>query len=100
MRPTGLPGDFLEIALTDADGAAYLWEETSSRSTLAAGWHAGRQRWTVGRRADGALRIHAVFRRTAPLDPSTPILDSPALEDITLVYAPPGGEMLTAWEGD
>lgn len=97
-RPAALPGDYAELELTNAAGNAYLWGDTRSRSTRAPGWWAGRQDWPVRGTVTAPFRCHVVFRRVTPLPASTPILDSPVFDDLTLLYRLPSGCRLGSWE--
>ena len=96
-RPQALPEDYAELALTEAGATSYLWTPALSRSRTAPGWTPDRQRWDIGRTPPGAFRIQAVFRRDNPWDPGTPLLDSPVLDDLTVVYTPAGGPRLSGW---
>ncbi len=51
----------------------------------------------VGRRPAGPFRLHAVFRPNLDQPLSTPILDPLALDDVTLLYDPPGGAAILRW---
>ena len=67
------------------------------------GWSPDRQAWEGGGSPAGGFRLRVAFRRVtslgAPgLPDDTPILDSPVLDDLTLVYTPPGGRSLLRWE--
>lgn len=86
--------DYAELELLDASGTGYLGPDTASRSTLAPGWNPDTQSWPVGRRVTSPFRLRALFRNDAPPLPGTPLLDSPVLDDITLVFAPGSP---TAW---
>ena len=97
-RPPSLPQDYPEIELTATAGASYLWAESLSRSTMGSGWTVDRQSWKVNEALPGPFRAHVVFRRPAALSLSTPILDSPVLDDLTFLYEPPGGPRITSWE--
>jgi hypothetical protein len=97
QRPAELPQDFAEVELLEPGVEAHLWGAAASRSSLAPAGSADRQRWDVGRLLPGAFRARVVFRRQTPLAPDTPILDSPVLDDLTLIYTPAGGPRLAAW---
>lgn len=98
IQQVALPDDYAEIELTNASGAQYLWAEEASRSTRGPGWSPQRQDWPVGRvLPDAGCRLHVVFRRHTPLSPDLPILDSPVLDDITLLYEPATGPAVLAW---
>lgn len=99
-RPAALPDDYAEIELVDLPGTGYLWLPIESRSTSAGGWSADRADWKVGRSAPAPFRIRAVFRRVTPLDPDQPILDSPVLDDLTVVYRPATGPACSMWGTD
>ena len=47
-------------------------------------------------RTPGPFRIHAIFRPNLA-DMNTPILDPLTLDDVTLLYDPPGGPRITGW---
>jgi hypothetical protein len=98
-RPTALPTDFAELELATVDGTGYLGDEVKSRSTQGPGWSLDRQDWNPALQGPvpGAFRIHVLFRRQTPVDGDTPILDSPILDDITLVYLNPQRPALLAW---
>ena len=98
-RPVELPRDYPEVALTDAFGASYLWGEWASRSVLAPGWREGGRAWVLDREPGGPFRLQAVFRRGLALASDVPVLDSPVLDDLTVVYRPSSGWVLTGWEG-
>ncbi len=93
-------GDYAEIALASLNGDDYLAAEDVSRSTLGMGWTADRQRWNPNLILPGPFRLQAVFRRQTPVADTIPILDSPTLDDLTILYAPAGGSPLQAWESD
>ncbi len=100
LNPKALPGDFAEVALTRASpspgGWEYLWGDRLSRSVRAPGWAAELQCWDCGRAASGPFRIQAVFRRTVPLADDVPVLESPVLDDLSVVYRTCGAP-LSAW---
>ncbi len=101
LRPAALPDDYAEIALTRDEpgpgGWEYLWEEGRSRSVRAPGWTPERQRWDLGRSPPSPFRLQAVFRRRTPLEADVPLLESPVLDDLSVVYTLPGGG-LRSWE--
>jgi len=96
-RPPSLPQDFAEMELTTPSGSAYLLPEAESRSSKAFGWNRDLQSWRVFGRIPGPFRLHAVFRRPAALPAGAPILDSPVLDDLTLLYAPQQGQPLVSF---
>jgi len=98
--PPELSDDFLEIALADTSGADYLLpaQPGSCRSASAAGPTSPGPSWTPGLAIRDPFRLQAVFRRLTPVGPDTPILDAPALDDLTVVYLPPGGPRLLSFE--
>ncbi len=99
-RPVDLPDEYAELELVDPAGGQYLFggDPVRSRSTQGRGWTPERQEWDVrGTSPAGGLRLRVVFRRVTPLDSNTPILDSPVLDDLTLLYDPPGGLRLSSW---
>ncbi len=99
-RPAALGGDFAEVELVDEAGTSYLWGGMESRSTGGApGAPPDRQWWRPGRKAPGPFRMRVVFRRDPALALNAPILDSPALDDLTLLYEPPGGCIVSSWSG-
>ncbi len=95
LRPADLTRDYVEIELTDPAGAAYLWATPLSRSTQAQSWNWDRQTWKLRQAPPSPFRIHAVFRR--PFLVTVPILDSPVLDDLTLLYEPSGGPACVDW---
>lgn len=100
MGPEALPDDCAVMELVDPAGTQYLWAPAQSRSALTNQWAVPPASWTVNRAPGGAFRIRAVFwrKRASPtVDENIPILDSPALDDITLEYDLPEGRRLLAW---
>ncbi len=91
------PADYAEIALVRPGADGYLWSEASSRST--SGTLTG-QIWTLERMVPGPFRIQAVFRRPAALTANVPLLDSPVLDDLSVVYQSPGGGILSWTNGN
>ncbi len=98
LRPSELPDDYPEVELLDATGYALLWGAAKSRSSLGTGWSPDRQDWDVGGKPAGSFRLRVVFRRRTPLDQNAPILDSPVLDDLTLVHTPAAGLPIRGWE--
>jgi len=101
-HPAELPDDYAGVELVDSTQPRYLWNDASAaRATQAPRWAPERREWTIGRMAPAeGLRVRVVFQRVRPLggDPAnTPILDSPVLDDLTLLYDPPGGPRLSSW---
>ncbi len=97
IRPAALGGDYPELDLMDAAGTDYLRGEGFSRSTAAPGWGPDLPHWDLGGVPASAFRLRVRFRRVAPLDPRTPLLDSPVLDDLTLLYDGPQGPRILAW---
>lgn len=95
-RPPG-SDEFVEWELIRTDGSDYLGTPESSRSSRAPGWTAQRQIWTAGHPVDSPFRLRAVFRRTGAVDPALPLKGCMALDDLTLLYVPPGGLPMLAW---
>ena len=48
-------------------------------------------------RIPGPFRLHAIFRPNLADMANTPILDSLTLDDVTLLYDPPGGPRILGW---
>jgi len=96
-RPAGLPDDYAEIALANPAATGYAGPEARSRSVRAQGWTADLQRWDPRIAPEAPFRIQVVFRRVTPLAPDTPILDSPVLDDLTLICQPGGAAALADW---
>jgi len=96
-RPAELPDDFAEIALADLAGAGYLLPGGRCRSFQSPNWTASRQRWEPDLQVPGPFRLQAVFRRPLPLNAATPILDSPSLDDLTVLHQPRDGPRLHAF---
>ncbi len=98
-RPASLPDDYAEIELLAPDAGDYLLpaDPSACRSTKAPAWTVSRQEWDVGLPVPGAFRIRAVFRRQTAVAASIPILESPVLDDLTILYERPGGPALGAW---
>lgn len=93
-----MPEDFAEIELVREAADDSLWGHAASRSTAgAAYWPPDVQRWRIGRGVDVPFRIRVVFRRNVPWDPNEPILESPVLDDLTILFRRPGRDGLTAW---
>jgi len=100
-RPAGLPDDYAEIALANPDATGYAGPEARSRSVRGQGWTADLQRWDPRMAPEAAFRIQVVFRRVTPLAPEMPVLDSPVLDDLTLICQPGGAAALADWrEGE
>ncbi len=98
QRPPELPGDYAEVELTDAAGADYLWGEDASRSTRGPGWRKELQRWALSGTAPDRFRFRVVFRRDPDFLPGDdPVLESPAFDDLTFRYEPPGGSRVLQW---
>ncbi len=101
--PTAVSSDYAEVELLQPDLSGYLGTEGASRSVLAPGWAPppGRtvQSWKVSGPPGGTFRIRATFRREDPatVTDSIPILESPVLDDLTLLYLPPGGPGLLSF---
>ena len=76
----------------------YLWTPELSRSTQAAGWTRDLQSWRVGSATAQPFLLRAVFRRETVVGANTPILDSPVLDDLTVLYDAPGGPRVLSWE--
>ncbi len=95
-----LAGDYVELALANLAGNDYASAESASRSTTAPAWTHSRQSWDVSLPAPSAFRLQAVFRRLFPLPSEVPVLDASSLDDVTLVYQPPGGLALLFWQSD
>jgi len=99
-RPQELEDDYAEIALSNPAGTAYLSTPGHSRSVLAPSWTPARRRWDPLLSVQGAFRLQAVFKRPAALAADMPILDSPSLDDLTLVYLPREGSRLLSFRCD
>jgi hypothetical protein len=96
-RPAGLPGDFPDIEVVSADASSHLWAPAQSRAALSPGWTPAAGGWRVARAAPGPFRLRVQFRRTDPLPLETPILDSPVLDDLSVVMVQ---EALSGWMAD
>jgi hypothetical protein len=51
----------------------------------------------VDRTPAGPFRLHAIFRPNLEDKDNTPILDPLALDDVTILYDPPGGTRILTW---
>ncbi len=107
MEASALAGDYPEVDLVKGNGNDYLWSpresDEVSRSSAGGAWPdpRGVQFWSVNREAPrGPFRIRVVFRRNTPLGPGVPILESPVLDDLTILYARQGGGWWRAWSED
>lgn len=94
--PSELPDDYVEPELLDESGTYAAW--TDSRASRGAGWMPGCASWHLGRTVDAPLRIRASFLRSVPLALDVPITDAPSLDEVRVLYAPPGGRRVTSWE--
>ncbi len=99
-RPAALPTDFAELALASPSGDAYLLDEGLCRSVLDCGWDPRLQHWEPGMVVPGPFRLQAVFRRRAPLADDVPVLDSPALDDLTVTWQPREGPRIASWHSE
>jgi len=101
--PAALPSDYAEVETLKTDLSGWLGTEAASRSVLASGWAAppagAVQSWKVGGVLSGPFRARVTFRRNVPgsITADTPILESPVLDDLTILYLPPGGMSLLAY---
>ncbi len=98
-RPPELSADYAEVSLVKAvpvPGWRYLWGEALSRSVNRVA--SSSQAWMPGLSAMGGFRLHAVFRRAVALPLDIPVLDSPVLDDLTVIYSPPEGIPARRWE--
>jgi len=96
-----LSTDYAEVELLKPDLSDYLlgpldWaspDAASSRSALAAGAGPSLQSWRPGRLLPSPFRLRVLFERGNPtlVTDDTPILESPVLDDLMIVYLPPGG---------
>lgn len=82
------PGDYPEVELLDVGGAAYLGSGGTSRSSQVPSSRAA-SCWTLPGPVSGPFRLRVLFRRDAAVPVSTPVLDSPVLDEVTL-YPVPG----------
>ncbi len=97
-RPADLPDDYAELELLGVGADRYLGNNPAlSRSTRAPGWTRDRQDWDLGHMPSSPFRMRAVFRRDTPVPVATPILDSPVLDDLTILYFPGGSPRLLDW---
>ncbi len=97
-RPASLPGDdpVVELLKSDLSSPAHLWKPEDSTSGIPTSLGAS---WRVGRSVTEPFRLRVQFSRASgPMDLDTPILQSPVLDDLTLVYDPAGGPRLLAWD--
>ncbi len=99
LRPSELPEDFIELELVNDQADAFLAGASLSRSSLSQGWTRDRQSWSLLQPASLPFRVRVVFRRPSALPESTPLLVSPVLDDLTLIYSPKGGPRILRWGG-
>ncbi len=94
-----LPTDYAEIEIVDPSGTSYPsgWTAALARSSQAPGWTRDLQQWVLPAAAPDAFRLRVSFLRATPLPANTPILDSPVLDDLTVLYLPPG-PAVAEWE--
>ncbi len=99
-RPKELPGDYVEMALTTPAGDAYAGRAAACRSVLEPLWSRDRADWRLAVLPPGPFRIQVVFRREVPIAADTPIIDTPVLDDLTVLSIPPGGWVRNWREGE
>jgi hypothetical protein len=98
-RPAALPDDYPEVELVNPAATAHLWTAAQSRASRAPGWTFSKGSWSPGRSVTAPFRVKVGFSRVTPAAPvaATPILESPTLDDITVLVVPPGGPGIRAW---
>jgi hypothetical protein len=92
QRPNELPDDYPEVEFLDAMGTGYLWPS---------GNRSGRrdnQAWGLNQKVSGPFRMRVVFERATPVPASTPILECPVFDDLSILYEPSTGPRVLAWE--
>lgn len=88
-----LGGDYLAAEVVDGSGTGYPGGDPSWRSPGGD----GRQMWRVARAAPGPFRVRVQICRDDPIPAGEPILDSPVLDDLAVLYRPAGGAPWSAW---
>ena len=96
-RPASLPDDYAQIELLTPAATQYLWV-TKAASASPTPASPDPQSWAPERTATGPFRFRVDFLRRTPLPPDQPLLDSPVLDDLTVLYESPGGCRILGWE--